>query len=180
MQIDFSRVTNCLSPVGPEVSRMDGCSHRLRCPVSGSQSRTYRRLGGTYRWLRWPHLTWWCSTPMSSIFCVWEPVLAGRTQPLPAKSWFSIRQGQPGRVPGANQLASMKLAFGQLSTLAKIHAQHSQWATPLVLCYASRPPWPKAKFIHFIGPSVSVINRLTRETCSPGWLDRNRGRSTPD
>ncbi|PHQ33475.1 hypothetical protein CEE69_20895 [Rhodopirellula bahusiensis] len=64
--------------------------------------------------------------------------------------------------------------------MANGQAQHSQRATPLVLCYATRTLWPKAKFIHFIGPSVSVINRLTRETCSPGWLDRNRGRSTSD
>ncbi|KLU06179.1 hypothetical protein RISK_002030 [Rhodopirellula islandica] len=39
----------------------------------------------------------------------------------------------------------MKLAVGRLSTLAKSHAQHSQWATPLVLCGATRTLWPKAE-----------------------------------
>ena len=70
------------------------------------------------------------------------------------------------RVPGAVLLASMKLAVGQsssTSTLAKGHAQHSQRATPLVLCHATRTLWPKAKLIHLIVPRIAISNASLRE-----------------
>ncbi|PHQ31718.1 hypothetical protein CEE69_29600 [Rhodopirellula bahusiensis] len=57
-------------------------------------------------------------------------------------------------------LASMKLAVGQSTALAKGQTQHSQRATPLVLPRATRTLWPTAKFI------LVTPKRIARQTQS--------------
>mgnify|MGYP003109103751 CR=1 FL=1 len=61
------------------------------------------------------------------------------------------------RVPGALALASMKLAVGQSTALAKGQTQHSQRATPLVLQRATRTFWPTAKFIRLTAPDELFV-----------------------